>query len=156
MKILCDSREKWTQGNSKDTHIKDYFEKHGIEYKIEALKAGDYMTDGGRVTVDRKASIEEISGNLTNASDKRRFWNEVRLARELGLHLIVLIEAGKYKAVKDLAPWKSKYSPVRGGALIREMEKLKHAYNVDFVFCSRRSTGKRIVELLALDGKDNP
>ncbi len=144
---IFDSREK------KNDHVKAYFEKHGLEYRIEALKAGDYMIDGGKVTVDRKASIEEISRNLTNPFDKRRFWNEVRLARELGLHLIVLIEAGKYKAVKDLAPWKSKYSPVRGGALIHEMEKLKHAYNVDFVFCSKRSTGRRIVELLKEEGE---
>lgn len=152
MEIICDSREKWTHPGSKDRHISGYFDRHGIAYRVEKLDAGDYMLEGCKVTVDRKASIEEISGNLTNPADKVRFWNEVRLARKLGLRLVVLIETNKYRTVKELAGWKSKYSPVRGGALVREMEKLKHAYGVEFMFCPKMSVAKKIVDILTENG----
>ena len=139
---IFDSREK------KNDHIKAYFDRHGIAYRIEKLDVGDYMADGGTVTVDRKGSVEEISGNLTNPTDKQRFMREVRRSRQLGLRLVVLVETNKYKAIKNLSAWKSKYSPVRGSVLIREMERLRHAYGVQFLFCSKKSVGKRIVELL--------
>lgn len=142
MIFIFDTREK------KNDHIKAYFDRHEIAYRVEKLDVGDYMIEGGMVTVDRKGSVEEISGNLTNPADKVRFWNEVRLARQLGLRLVVLVETNKYKAVKDLASWKSKYSPVRGGALIREMERLRHAYGVEFRFCPKMSAAKKIIDIL--------
>lgn len=139
---IFDTREK------KNGHIKRYFDDHRIAYRVEKLDAGDYMLDGGSVTVDRKASIEEISGNLTNPADKVRFWNEVRLARQMGLRLVVLVETNKCKKVSDLAAWRSKYSPVRGQVLIREMNRLRLAYGVQFVFCPKVSTARRILEVL--------
>lgn len=139
---IFDTREK------KNGHIKRYFDDRGIAYRVEKLDAGDYMLEGGSVTVDRKASIEEISGNLLNPADKRRFWNEVRLARQKGLRLVVLVETNKYKTVQDLQPWRSKYTPVRGSALIRQMEKLRHAFGVQFVFCPKVSAARRILEIL--------
>ena len=139
---IFDSREK------KNEHIKAYFDRHEIAYRVEKLDCGDYMIDGGKVTVDRKGSVEEISGNLTNPTDKQRFMREVRRSRQLGLRLVVLIETNKYKSVKELSGWKSKYSPVRGGALVREMEKLKHAYGVEFMFCPKMSVAKKIVDIL--------
>lgn len=148
MILRIDSREKWTQAGSRDRHISDYLKRHGIAYRVEKLDAGDYMLDGGSVTVDRKASIEEISGNLTNPTDKVRFWNEVRLARQMGLRLVVLVETNKYKKVSDLAAWRSKYSPVRGQVLIREMNRLRLAYGVQFVFCPKVSAARRIMEIL--------
>ena len=148
MILRIDSREKWTQAGSRDRHISDYLKRHGIAYRVEKLDAGDYMLEGGSVTVDRKASIEEISGNLTNPADKQRFLREVRRAHDSGLRLVVLVETSKYKCVRDLAAWKSKYSPVRGTALIRQMEKLRHAYGVEFVFCPKVSAARKIVEIL--------
>lgn len=139
---IFDSRER------KNDHIKAYFERHEIAYRVEKLDAGDYMLEGGKVTVDRKGSIEEISGNLTNPTDKQRFMREVRRSRQLGLRLVVLVETNKYKGVKDLAAWKSKYTPVRGTVLIREMERLRYAYGVEFRFCPKMSAAKKIVEIL--------
>lgn len=148
MIILCDSREKWTHPGSADRHISGYFDRHGIAYKVQKLDAGDYMVDGGKVTVDRKGSVEEISGNLTNPTDKQRFMREVRRSRQLGLRLVVLVETNKYKSVKDLTSWKSKYTPVRGTVLIREMERLRYAYGVEFRFCPKMSAAKKIIEIL--------
>lgn len=151
--ILCDSREKWTQPWSRDTHISGYFDRHGIAYRVEKLDVGDYMLEGGSVTVDRKASIEEISGNLTNPADKQRFMREVRRAHEAGIRLVVLVETNKYKCVRDLSAWRSKYSPVTGGKLIREMNRLQLAYGVEFVFCPKVSAARKIVEILEGDQK---
>lgn len=139
---IFDSREK------KNEHIKAYFDQHEIAYRVEKLDAGDYMIDGGKATVDRKGSVEEISGNLTNPTDKQRFMREVRRSRQLGLRLVVLVETSKYKAVKDLAAWKSKYTPVRGTVLIREMARLRYAYGVEFRFGPKMSAAKKIIDIL--------
>ena len=83
-----------------------------------------------------------------NPADKVRFWREVRRAHDSGLRLVVLVETNKYKKVSDLASWRSKYSPVRGQALIREMNRLRLAYGVEFVFCPKVSAARKIVEIL--------
>ena len=143
MTYLFDSREK------KNAHVKAYFDKHGLPYKIAKLDVGDYMLDGGHVSVDHKQNLSELATNLMNAADKSRFWREVRRAREQGITLIVLCEhGGKIKSVKDVPSWNSKYSPVTGRALMGEMYRLSVSYGVRFEFCDKRSTGRRIAELL--------
>ena len=48
MIYIFDSREK------KNDHIKAYFEKHGIPFKVQKLDEGDYQIDGNPDrTVDR-------------------------------------------------------------------------------------------------------
>ena len=74
--LICDSREK------KNDHILRYFDRHGIEYEIRKLDYGDYMAENGTVTIDRKQNLSEVCHNLMLASDKRRFMNEVRGAKE--------------------------------------------------------------------------
>lgn len=146
--VLCDSREHWTHPGSRDTHIKGYLERHGIPYRVQKLEVGDYMMEGGTVTVDRKSSIEEISGNLTNPADKKRFWREVRLAHQKGLRLVVLVESNKFRQVSDLREWKSKFTPTTGAALIAQMNRLWYAYKVDFRFCPKVSAARTILEIL--------
>lgn len=140
---IFDSREK------KNDHVKNYFDKHGLEYRIAALSVGDYMKGNGKISVDRKQNLGELAKNLTNKSDRSRFWREVRRARGQGIKLIVLCEhGGKVKDIQSVAQWSSPYSPVSGKDLMREIYRVHIAYGVEFVFCSKRSTGKRIVELL--------
>lgn len=149
--LIVDTREKWTQAkrkNTQDQHIKTYLDRHGISYRVQKLDVGDYMLQGGRITVDRKASIEEISGNLLNPADKRRFWAEVRRAYEKRLRLVVLVETNKIKKLEDLRQWHSAYTPVSGSALIREMQRLQNAYGVRFVFCPKVSAARKIMEVL--------
>ena len=129
--------------------MRDYFQRHGIEYDVRKLDCGDYMYPGGKISVDRKGSLSEIATNLMNRSDSARFWREVRRAKESGIQLIVLIECGsQYRTIRDVAAWKSKYSPVTGRVLMNEMTRAEYAYGVQFRFCDKRSTGKKILELL--------
>ena len=158
--LLCDTREKWTQSRSAggrfrkpDTHISGYLERHKIPYTVRKLEVGDYMLEGGSVTVDRKQGLDEVARNLLNPTDKRRFWNEVRLAHNMGLRLVVLVEDGKYKTPEEIRGWKSAYSPVTGAAVLRQMERLRHCYGVEFVFCQRRSAARRIMEILESEVK---
>ena len=54
----------------------------------------------------------------------------------------------KIKSIKDVAEWKSTYSRVTGRQLAAEIYRVHIAYGVEFLFCDKRSTGRRIVELL--------
>lgn len=145
---IFDSRER------KNDHVKAYFDKHGLEYKTMALSVGDYMTENGKVSVDRKQNLSELATNLMNKTDRSRFWKEVRRAREQGIKLIVLCEhGGKIRSIRDVSGWSSPYSPVSGRALMEEIYRVTISYGVEFIFCSKRSTGRRIVELLKEDGE---
>lgn len=147
--LLVDSREKWTQGGSEDAHLREYFDRHEIPYLIQKLDVGDYALPGGHLVVDRKQNLEEISKNLLNARDHTRFLKEVRRARDAGLQLVVLIEHGPaVKKMDDVKTWRSKWTGASGYSLFREMRRLELAYRVRWEFCSKRSTAKRIIELL--------
>lgn len=103
MIILVDTREK------KNDHITDAFDKNKIAYKKKALDYGDYsfmlpknealaiprdMLFDKKVVIERKGSLEEISGNLTNGRD--RFEKELCLAPKTK---VLLIENGNYSDV---------------------------------------------------------
>ncbi len=90
--LIVDSREHWTHPGSRDRHLKDYFDRHGITYRVEKLDVGDYMLDGGSLVIDRKSGLQELSTNLTNAADNARFMREVRRAYNAGIKLVILIE----------------------------------------------------------------
>ena len=145
MILLEDTRNKI----GKHKNVQAYCEKHGIELVRVCLDVGDYMLPDGKISVDTKKDLSELSTNLTNPQDKKRFMREVKRAREAGIQLVVLCEhGGKIKSLQDVAQWKSEYSPVTGRALLDRMYKLSVSYGVRFEFCSKRSTGKRIVEIL--------
>ena len=148
--VLCDSREHWTHPGSTDRHISDWFDRHGIDWRVCKLDVGDYQIYGvPTVSVDRKKSLDEVATNLMNRSDSSRFWREVRRAHEQGVRLIILTECGgQTKTVADVSKWRSKYSPVTGRRLQDEMIRLEMAYGIRWCFCDKRSTARRIVELL--------
>lgn len=144
MVIICDSREK------KNQHVLRYFDAHGIPYRIQKMDVADYQLEGADgVVVDRKQNLAELSTNLMNRKDHSRFWKEVRRAKDAGTKLIVLCEhGGKIRTIQDVALWSNPYSGVSGRALMDEIYRVHIAYGVEFLFCDKRSTGKRICELL--------
>lgn len=148
-KYIIDSREK------KCEHIKTYFDKRGIEYEIHKLYVGDYqIEDKPQISVDRKRNLQELSKNLMNAKDHSRFWKEVRRAREQKIKLFVLVEhGGQIKSIEDVAKWTDKYSGVSGRSLANEIYRVHIAYGVEFLFCDKRSTARRIIELLEGDNE---
>ena len=148
IKLQIDSREK------KNEHILRYFDRHGIDYEIRKLDIGDYMLDGGTISVDTKRSVDELASNMLNRNDHARFLREAKRAADSGIKLIVLLETSKYKAIPDLREWRSKYSGISGRSLMDAIYKTHISYGVEFLFCPKISTGRRIIELLSCtDGK---
>ena len=146
--LRVDSREHWTHPGSRDRHLKDYFDRHGITYRVEKLDVGDYMLDGGSLVIDRKSGLQELSTNLTNAADNARFMREVRRAYHSGIKLVILIEQRGITCHDDVSSWRSKHTGVSGAELLKRMFKLEMAYGVRFTFCDKRSCGRRIMEIL--------
>ena len=141
--LTCDSRER------KNEHILRYFDRHGIDYEIRKLDVGDYMFEGGTISVDTKRSVDELASNMLNRNDHARFLREAKRATDSGIKLIVLLETSKYKSIPDLREWRSKYSGISGRSLMDAIYKTHIAYGVEFLFCPKISTGRRIIELLS-------
>ena len=142
--IIVDSREK------KWSHIAQYFDKHSVPYKVEKLDTGDYAAEGhDSIVVDRKSSLDEVASNLLT-NDSNRFWREIRRSRVGRIKLIVLVECGSaYRNIKDVASWNSKYSiKITGRRLMEEMYRTHISYGVEWIFCDKRSSGRKIIELL--------
>lgn len=149
MIIQIDSREK--------AHIIEkiirYFDDQGIRHISSKLVVGDYMSmDNSKLVVDRKHNLSELANNLTN--DSGRFMREARLAKELGIHLVVLCEHGGWcRSIRDVKDWHNPMQgkipfAISGKELMERIYKVHIAYGVDFLFCDKRCTGRRIVEIL--------
>lgn len=142
--IIVDTREqKWD-------HIRAYFDKNGIEYVVQKLNEGDYFnTEYPHVVIDRKANLQEICGNLSGGKENIvRFVNECKRARDNKLRFIVLIEGTSCRCMSDLATWKSKYSRHTGKWLTDKMFSLTVTYDVEWMFCRKNETAKKILDLL--------
>ncbi len=144
MTVIIDTREK------KCEHIKKWFDEHGIDYIVRKLDEGDYQIEGcADISVDRKQNLSELSRNLMNKTDHSRFWKEIRRSKEKGTKLYVLIEhGGGIKSLQDVANWRDKYSGVHGRTLVDEISRVCVSYGVHFLFCDKRQTAKKIIEIL--------
>jgi hypothetical protein len=114
------------------------------------MDVADYQIEGqDGIVIDRKKNLDEMARNLMNRADHSRFWKEVRRAKEKGIKMVILCEhGGQIKTIPDVAEWHSKYSTVSGRALMDEIYRVHIAYGVEFLFCDKRSTGRRIIEIL--------
>ena len=138
----------------KHDNVRKYCEAHGIELVRIALPIGDYALPDGTVAIDTKRNLSEVCTNLMTRNDSARFWREVRRAHAEGIKLYILVEhGGQIHTIRDVPLWSSQYSRVSGRRLLVEMCRVEAAYGVIWRFCSKRSTGKQIVELL--NGKEN-
>lgn len=128
------------------------FDKSGVEYEIKKLDVGDYWTDSNpKIAVDRKQNLGELCTNLFSPHDRGRFWREWKRAHEAGIHLIILCEhGGKIKRIDDVGNWVNKYGRVSGHDLKEKIYAAHRSYNIDFIFCDKRTTGKKILELLGI------
>ena len=150
MTIIVDSRER--------AHIIEsilaHFDREKIKHHSSKIIVADYMAiENPRVYIDRKRNLSEVANNLTN--DSGRFMREIRLAKELGIHIVVLVEqGGKIHNIRDVANWnnpmKGKITyAISGRDLMERIYRVHIAYGVDFLFCDKRATGRRIVEILS-------
>lgn len=144
--IQIDTREK----PQAIAGIKAFFDKHDIEYIDRKMDIADYCVVGNEnLVIDRKRNLQEVAQNLCS-NDRGRFWREVRLAYRNHVRMIVLVEQSGINDVRDVKNWQSKYQKLSGARLQEEMYRIALAYGVEWQFCHKNSTGKRICELLGV------
>ncbi|WP_029503948.1 ERCC4 domain-containing protein [Lachnoclostridium phytofermentans] len=160
MTIQVDSREK-ARAIKK---ILATFDSEGVKYYISKLWTGDYMSlDNPRLIIDRKQNISEICNNVTQ--DHTRFRNELIRAQENGIKLVILCEHGNgINSLQDLVFWVNprakkrvridgKWTDIdvkamKGDVLYKILNTLQDKYGCEFLFCDKKDTGKRILEIL--------
>lgn len=125
--IVVDSREQ------KNKHITDWLDKKGIKWCNEKLDWGDYTIKIESPTacrdyhlqdicvVERKANLEELSGNLTHNRDR---FNAEFLRSKGTIHL--LIENAEYQDI-ELGNYNTKFNKKSFRASLTAFE---HRYNL--------------------------
>lgn len=136
MVILVDSREK------QNGHILSYFDKQGIAYQKEKLEYGDYSfmlpaSAAGEdiyfyrdIVVERKASLEELSGNL--AQKRQQFETEFLKAGNDGCKVYLMIEdPGGYSSIIG-HKYRTEFTPATFAASLKTWE-CRFQANIQFV-----------------------
>ncbi len=152
MVIICDTREK----PRAIVKILAEFEKQGVKVVRRALNFADYFNpDNPGVVIDRKQNLLETANCCVQ--DRPRFMREVERCTRAGCHMIVLIEhSPQIRTLEDVIRWKNprlRVSPlaVSGDRLFRIMKAMEIKYGIEWQFCGKAQTGKRIIELLRGD-----
>ena len=156
--IMVDTREKPRAIES----ILDYFSRNGYEYERSKLLFGDYCDySNPNLVIDRKQTIQELAQNCTR--DHERFRRELERAKKTGSRLVILVEQNRYKdrdewvkveTIRDLLLWESPHTMVRGEKVYRVLASWCAKYPLTVEFCDKRSTGRRIVEILYEEERD--
>lgn len=154
MTIQIDSREH----KFELARIQRQLTAAGCKTIVSKLYVGDYQSlDNPRLVVDRKKDLKELCGNVCQQHE--RFKKELIRAIEAGIQIIILCEHGRdIQCLEDVYFWDNprlKESPkaTTGESLYRSLCTIRDKYNVRFEFCTKRETGKRIMELLS-NGKE--
>jgi ERCC4-type nuclease len=143
--VLVDTREKENQ------QITDYFSKKKIVWKSKALDCGDYtcmipadnelgiprdIVFSDDIVVERKASLEELSGNLSK--ERKRFENE--LIRAKGTQIILMVENGTYSDLVN-----GNYSTgLSAKAFLAALATFSVRYNFSYNFVTKETAGNFI------------
>jgi len=147
--ILVDTRENVNE------HVTSYFNSKDITFKPHKLDSGDYSVmlpanpDLGivrdlyfdrQIIIERKASLEELSGNL--AQSRERFEREFERVPNCRKYL--LIEGGSYQDVFD-----SKYKTgLNSVAFMASLLTFQCRFGLNVSFVSKEHSGKFIYGLL--------
>lgn len=150
--LLIDTREKQRAIKS----ILKYFESIGLTYESTKLLFGDYMDwNNPSIVVDRKQTIGELAKNCT--ADHDRFKRELERAKKAGSTLVLLVEQNRYKdrdqwihveTIEDLMLWSSPHTTIVGERVYRVLRSWMARYPLRVEFCDKRSTGRRIYEII--------
>lgn len=147
--IICDTREQ-------DTFIQDTLTKNGIQTVREKLDTGDYAIRyknnyTPKVLIERKASIDELIGNLLDATSKdeegnNRFIRELKRAKESNIKVFLLIQDKDYYLKLITGDYISKVnSNAITGMIISLLAKFD---NLHIIACDRRESASMTHKIL--------
>ena len=139
MKIAIDTREK------KNAHIIKSLNARNCLYLPHKLNYGDYTCIYGNglyfddtVVIERKASLDELAGNITK--DRDRFNREFQRSRDAGAKVYLMIEGGNYdKILKH--QYRSQMPPK---AYLNTLFSWQEKYNITISFVSKEFAGDYI------------
>lgn len=124
-KIVIDTREKSID------HVAKVFEKNNVKYERRGLPIGDYIIEGPsgyvpNVVIERKASIDELIGNLLDTATKdekgnNRFARELIRAKQANKKFILLIEDEKFYINLLTGNYRSKVNPKAAKGMIMSL-----------------------------------
>lgn len=150
--LLIDTREK---PKAISTILKQ-FDEAGIKHERTKLLFGDYMDyNRPHIVVDRKQNIAELAKNCT--VDAERFKRELERAQKANSRLVILVEQNRYKdrdewkrveTIADLMLWSNPHTTIRGEKVFRVLSSWINKYNISVVFCDKRVTGRKILEII--------
>lgn len=153
MVIVEDSRNQV----GKHKNINAYLESVGVRVLRSKMIVGDYTLPADqRICIDTKKDMVEVSQNIFQ--DHKRFKAECQLAKDCGIHLVVLIEDNTVSNYEELLQWvnpqpnRSALTP-NGERCYKVMKAMEYSYGVEFQFCKKKDTGKHILQILT-EGKD--
>lgn len=156
--LIEDTRQQY--GKHKNIHY--YCKQHGIEIIRQKLDVGDYAFPDGKISVDTKFSILELSKDIMSR-DHERFRAECIRAQEQGIQLVILIEEEPPKgkiALWEVPKWETSDRYHRKGdpmtlvnpeALRKAMLTMWQKYGVIFEFCTRQKSPARVIQILKGD-----
>lgn len=151
--MVQDAREKKNYHNN----IEDYCKKLNLPIVRKRLNVGDYrlatisenneITFINNISVDVKGvgGLEELASDLHQ--DKLNFNRKYKKCLKYGIELIVLVEE-YIDSINTLSEWKSSHSRITGRYLINLIHDVKISYGVRFVFCDKKFSGQKILEIL--------
>lgn len=97
MILLEDTRQQAKKHEAKH----QWFAKNGVEVVRSKLVVGDYtLPTDQSVCIDTKSGLLEVCGNVTQ--QHRRFVEELELAKQLGIRLIILVEENGIRTLEDV------------------------------------------------------
>lgn len=150
--ILIDTRDKI----EKIKHITSYYDHNHIVYDRTKLYIGDYQrADNPLLLVDRKQNLVEVANNA--AQGHARFKRELERLTAINGKMYILVEE-KLDCLEDVQYWESPrkkdgspYTKLEGSTLYKIMTSWQHRHNIEFVFCHKNGTARKILELLEVD-----
>lgn len=128
------------------------FEKQGVKYVTNKLYIGDYQNPANPfLVIDRKQNIQELAQNCISGHD--RFKRELCRLDDVDGKMYILIEQDKIDGkpitcLEDLILWAPKHGTIMGDRIYRILRSWENKHNIEYVFCSKRQTGAKIIELL--------
>lgn len=123
-----------------------------MRYATNKLYVGDYQSpENPLLLIDRKQNIAEIAGNACKGH--ARFKRELQRLDDIGGKMYILIEQDKIDkkpitCLEDIILWAPKYGEISGDRIYRILKTWQNKHNIEYLFCNKRDTGRKIIELL--------
>lgn len=149
-----------------------------IKRRGDRLKKMDLLAVT-HTTIDTKKDLEEVYSNLIGKSHRRFRDEAILAQQNGIKFIVLVEDGFKIKTLSDVEKWKSrrfwkyckengistkgdvdaevanfvnhggKKPPVYGAQLMRSMQTMSDRYGIIWEFCDKRSTGRRIIEILS-------